>query len=151
MISVKNEIIIDAPLSVVFNIASDVEKYPEFIPTYKKVKIIEQDGERMIVQREGMAWGKLVNWSSEVWISPNISIKAIQLEGLLQGMRIEWQFEEIDDRTRILLVHNFEYKRIPFIGNLIARFIIARIVSRMAEETLKGIKGMSEKQLTVGG
>ncbi len=146
MISVRNEIIVDASVSVVFNVASDMERYPEFIPAYKKVRIVEQDGQRMIIERVGLVGKREVKWKSEVMIEAEKTITAVQLEGPLKGMMIKWQFEERDGRTRILLVHDFEYKRIPLIGNLIARLIIARMVSRMADETLAGIKRRVEFQ-----
>ncbi|MBI4778362.1 SRPBCC family protein [Candidatus Desantisbacteria bacterium] len=145
MISIRNEIIVDAAVSIVFNIAADMEKYPEFIPTYKKVRIVQQDGQRMIIERVGLVGKKEVMWKSEVWLEAEKTISAVQLEGPLQGMMVKWQFEKRDGRTRILLVHDFEYKKIPLIGNLIAKFIIAQIVSRMADETLVGIRRRVEE------
>jgi len=140
MIRTLNSIIIKASLDKVFSVATDMEKYPEFIPSYKKVKILSRNGNKMIVERIGSVGSKSVYWKSSVSLEPNKSITAEQLEGPIKGMQIKWLFEDTKDGVKITLTHDFEYKKIPLIGNLIGRLIVARIVKQMAKETLKGIK-----------
>lgn len=140
MIRVENTITINEDVNKVFELASDFEHYPEFIPTYKEVKIIEREGNKMIVERKSLVKTKEIRWRSCVVIEPNKSIKAEQLEGPIPGMKIEWLFEKIDGRTKITLIHIFEYKKIPLIGHIIGKLIVANIVYKMAEETLMGIK-----------
>ncbi|MFH1562292.1 MAG: SRPBCC family protein [Nitrospirota bacterium] len=144
MIRTVNSILIKADMNRVFSVAADMEKYPEFIPSYKEVKVVSREGNKMIVERIGQVGKKAVKWKSCVTIEPNKSIKAEQLEGPIKGMQIQWLFENTKDGVQITLTHDFEYKKIPLIGNLIGKLIVARIVKKMAEETLKGIKGRAE-------
>lgn len=139
MVRVENSILIQAKLEDVFQVAVDVEKYPEFIPSYKEVKILATEDNKMIVKRTGLVRGKRVEWKSEVIVQQNKSIQAVQLEGPLRGMKINWWFEERDGATTITLTHEFEYP-IPFIGQLIGRWIVAKMISQMAQDTLAGIK-----------
>ncbi|MDI6736424.1 MAG: SRPBCC family protein [bacterium] len=140
MIRTVNSILIKASIDRVFSVAADMEKYPEFIPSYKEVKVVNRDGNKMIVERLGQVGEKTVKWKSCVTLTPLKSIQAEQLEGPIKGMQIQWLFEDTKEGVKIILIHDFEYKKIPLIGNLIGRLIVARIVKKMAEETLKGIK-----------
>ncbi|MEW6606211.1 MAG: SRPBCC family protein [bacterium] len=144
MIQTKNTIIINKDIDKVFEIATDFERYPEFIPTYKKVKIIEKNADNIIIERSGMAGGKEITWRSLVKLEKNKSITAEQLAGPIPGMKIEWLFEEVGNTTKITLIHNFEYKKIPLIGPIIGKFIVAKIVYKMADDTLKAIKNRVE-------
>jgi ribosome-associated toxin RatA of RatAB toxin-antitoxin module len=146
MIQTKSEVIINANLTKVFDISADIEKYPEFIPVYKEVKILERKGNTLIVQRIGIVNNKQVRWKSEIKINPYHSIEAVQLQGPLKGMKVVWQFERIDnEKTKIILIHYIVYKKIPILGKLITRFIIANIIKKIAEETLEAIKNRVEK------
>ncbi|MFH1897862.1 MAG: SRPBCC family protein [Candidatus Desantisbacteria bacterium] len=139
MIRIENSILINANLQEVFEVAIDFEKYPQFIPTYKEVNILERQDNKMIIERVGLAKGKPVRWKSQVILEKYHSIKAQQLEGPLKGMMVYWSFEGVMGGTNIILIHEFEYK-MPLIGNLIGKWFIAGIVKRMAQETLEGIK-----------
>lgn len=140
MIRTVNSILIKADLNRVFSVAADMEKYPEFIPSYKEVKVVSREGNKMIVERIGQVGKKTVKWKSCVMLEPNKSIYAEQLEGPIKGMQIQWLFEDTRDGVKITLTHDFEYKKIPLIGSLIGKLIVAKIVKQMADETLKGIK-----------
>lgn len=140
MIKVRNTVVINAPRDEVFSVASDFERWPEFMPSYKEVKIVERTEDKMVIERMGQVIGKPAFWKSEVSLEPPKMIKAKQVKGPIPDMDIEWLFEELDGETKIVLVHNFEYKKIPLIGGIIGRLIAAKIVRRMAQETLEDIK-----------
>lgn len=140
MVSVENIVVVNAPQEKVFSVASDFESWPLFMPSYKEVKIVERSENKMVIERMGQVRGKPVFWKSEVRLEPPGSIKAKQVKGPIPDMDIEWLFEEIEGETKITLIHNFEYKKIPLIGEIIGRLLVAKIVRRMAEETLEAIK-----------
>lgn len=140
MIKVENTICIKAKRDRVFSVVSDFEAWPQFIPTYKEVKIIEREGNKMVIERKGEVGGKDVLWRSEVELFPSDLIKSRQVTGPIPDMEIEWRFEEAKEETKIILTHSFEYKKIPLIGNIIGHLIVAKIVKRMAQGTLIAIK-----------
>ncbi|MBU1487469.1 SRPBCC family protein [bacterium] len=147
MVKVENTVVVNAPQEKVFFVASDFESWPEFMPSYKEVKITRRTEDKMIIERMGEVRGKPVFWKSEVILEPPKMIKARQVEGPIPDMDIEWLFEEVEGGTKIILVHSFEHKKvpligakIPLIGGMIGRLIAAKIVRRMAQETLEAIK-----------
>lgn len=144
MIKVENTIIINTPKEKVFSVVSDFESWPRFIPAYQEVKIVEKEENKMVIERKGTVRGKTTLWRSETELIPPNSIKSRQIIGPIPGMEIEWHFEEIGDETRIILIHNFEYKKVPLIGGIIGRLIVAKIVRRMAQDTLEAIKRRME-------
>ncbi|HAW50269.1 TPA: hypothetical protein DCX16_04915 [bacterium] len=137
----ENRITIEERKDKVFSFVSDFESWPKFIPTYKEVKIIERDGNKMTIERKGEVKGKEVFWKSETELIPPNLIKSKQVVGPIPNMEIEWHFVEKEGKTEILLVHKFRHK-IPIIGDLIAKIII----KKMAQETLEAIKKECEKK-----
>ena len=104
MIKVENTVVIDAPQKEVFSVASDFESWPEFMPSYKEVKITEKTEDRMVIERMGEVRGKPVFWKSEVRLEPPNMIKARQIKGPIPDMDIEWLFEEVEGGTKIVLI-----------------------------------------------
>ncbi|MEW5767820.1 MAG: SRPBCC family protein [bacterium] len=147
MIRTENTIIINAPGDKVFSVVSDFEAWPQFIPAYQEVKIVKKEDNRLVIERKGEVRGKPVFWKSEVKLEPPASIKSKQVEGPIPDMEIEWCLEETEGGTRIILSHNFEYKKIPLLGYIIGRLIVAKIVYKMADETLQAIKNRVENQV----
>jgi len=147
MVNVENTVVINAPREEVFSLACDFESWPEFMPSYKEVKIVQRSEDRMVIERKGEVRGKPVFWKSEVRLEPPNMIKARQVEGPIPDMEAEWFFEALNGETKIVLIHSFEHKKvpligakIPLIGEIIARLIAAKVVRRMAQETLEAIK-----------
>ena len=120
--------------------SSDFEAWPQFIPTYKEVKVIERKGNKMVIERKGSVGGRDVLWKSEAELFPSERIRSKQVIGPIPDMEIEWLFEDVEEGTRIRLIHNFLYKKPPLIGWIIGRLIVKRIVSGMAQKTLEAIK-----------
>ncbi|MEW6007213.1 MAG: SRPBCC family protein [bacterium] len=137
---VENRIIINRTRDKVFSLVSDFEAWPNFIPTYKEVKIVEREGNKMVIERKGEVRGKPIFWRSEVFLSPPDLIKARQIKGPIPDMEIVWYFKEKENKTEIILIHKFRHK-IPIIGDLIAGIL----VKKMAQETLKAIKRRIEE------
>ncbi len=145
MVHIENSLIINKPLPEVFRLSSDFERYPQFLPSVKEVQILERSGDKMTIQRTGVSsGGKELGWKSEVETKENEWIRARQLEGPIPGMLVEWKFSEVPEGTQVVISHDFNYRKIPLIGNLIGRTIVARIVGRMADDTLAAIKKEAE-------
>ncbi|MFH0775444.1 MAG: SRPBCC family protein [bacterium] len=140
MIKVENTIYIKAKRDMVFSVVSDFEAWPQFIPTYKEVKVIERKGNKMVIERKGSVGGREVLWKSEAELFPPDLIKSRQIVGPIPDMEIEWLFEDLGEETRIRLIHSFHYKKPPLIGWVIGRLIVKRVVSAMAQKTLEAIK-----------
>ena len=140
MIKVENTVYIKAKRDKCFSVVSDFEAWPQFVPMYKEVKVIERKGNKMVIERKGNVGGREVFWKSEAELMPPDVIRSRQIIGPIPDMEIEWRFEDELEGTRIRLLHSFHYKKPPLIGWIIGRLIVKRIVSGMAQKTLEAIK-----------
>ncbi|MEK9149996.1 MAG: SRPBCC family protein [Candidatus Desantisbacteria bacterium] len=140
MIKVENTIYIKAKRDRVFSVVSDFEAWPEFIPTYKEVKVIERKGDKIVIERKGSVGGREVLWKSEAELFPSERISSRQVIGPIPDMEIEWLFEDAGEGTRIRLIHSFSYKKPLLIGWVIGRLIVKNVVKGMAQKTLEAIK-----------
>jgi aromatase len=111
-----NEIVIDAPLPLVWDRMMDIESWPELFTEYSKAEVLEEDGNRVEFrltthpdpEYDGQVW----SWVSERIADPdNHSSKSRRIEtGPFQYMNIEWYFEEAGDGTRMRWVQDFSMK-----------------------------------------
>jgi ribosome-associated toxin RatA of RatAB toxin-antitoxin module len=114
MIKVENAIYIKAKMERVFSVVSDFEAWPQFVPMYKEVKVVERKDSKMVIERKGDVGGREVFWRSEVELIPPDLIRSRQVIGPIPDMEIEWRFEEVEEGTEVRVLHLFNSKT-PFI------------------------------------
>lgn len=107
-----NEITIDAPLDLVWEMTNDVENWPDLFTEYAKAEIIERKGDDTVVFRltmhpddEGNEW----SWVSQRTAhEPTRSVKAHRVEtGWFEYMVIQWFYEEVDGGTKMRWIQDF--------------------------------------------
>ncbi|MDI6703188.1 MAG: SRPBCC family protein [bacterium] len=129
---IENSIVIKGDIDKVFQVMADVERWPEFLSSHRKMDIISKEGNRIMIKREGM-----IKWRSIITIKDRL-MRSKQLEGPLRGLIAEWRFEETLEGTKMTLVHNFNYK--ISLGKLILEPIVARILKKIGNNTLRCVK-----------
>jgi aromatase len=111
-----NEVLVNAPLDLVWDRMMDIESWPGLFTEYAKAEVIEQDGDRVQFRLtthpdpdyEGQVW----SWVSERVADPEThTSKSRRIEtGPFEYMNIEWYFEEADGGTRMRWVQDFSMK-----------------------------------------
>lgn len=111
-----NEVVIDAPLDMVWERMMDIEGWPDLFTEYAKAEVLEQEGNRVEFRLtthpdpdyDGQVW----SWVSERVADPEShSSKSRRIEtGPFEYMNIEWFFEEADGGTRMRWVQDFSMK-----------------------------------------
>ncbi|MEW9547193.1 SRPBCC family protein [Nonomuraea sp. NPDC050783] len=111
-----NEIVIAAPPDVVWELANDLESWPELFTEYERVEILERDGDRvrfrltMHPEPDGTVW----SWVSERRVDPvtrTVHAKRVETGLLLEFMHIFWEFHEADGGgTRMRWIQQFEMR-----------------------------------------
>jgi len=111
-----NEVVIQAPLDMVWERMMDIESWPSLFSEYANAEVIEQDGDRVQFRLtthpdpdyDGQVW----SWVSERIADPSThSSKSRRIEtGPFEYMNIEWYFEEADGGTRMRWVQDFSMK-----------------------------------------
>jgi coenzyme Q-binding protein COQ10 len=124
---VQNSIQIQAPVTDVFRIAMDVERFPEFMPDVRSVRILEQseDGRRTVVEWVGIIpeFKTTVKWVEEDrWDESKHTCRFTLVRGDFKTYGGVWRFVPDDGGTRFESEVEYEYD-IPLIGPLIKGLI----------------------------
>jgi aromatase len=111
-----NEVVINAPLDVVWERMMDVEGWPDLFSEYAKAEVTERDGDtikfRLTTHPDPEYDGQVWSWISERTADPaSHSSKSRRIEtGPFEYMNIEWYFEDADGGTRMRWVQDFSMK-----------------------------------------
>ena len=144
---------IDAPPSVCFRVAADVERWPDFLPHYRWVRFHDKRsfGHGIV---EMSAWRRFpggINyptwWLSEMNAAesePAVYYKHIQ--GVTRGMDVKWELNAKGSGTFVRLFHTWDGPRWPLISSIAADYVIGpHFVSAIAQRTLAGVAREAER------
>ncbi|RBQ20810.1 polyketide cyclase [Spongiactinospora rosea] len=109
-----NEIVIAAPMDLVWTMTNDVESWPELFSEYASAEILDRHGDTvrfrltMHPDANGNAW----SWVSERTADPEKRIvRAHRVEtGWFEYMHITWDYTETDDGVRMRWRQDFQMK-----------------------------------------
>lgn len=143
-----------APPDIVFRVAADVERWPEILPHYRRVRFHEQRAfGRGVV--EMAAWRDFVGpvrwptwWKSEMEADPDEPVVRYRhVGGITTGMDVEWQFLPADQGTLVRIIHEWDGPRWPLIRRFAANRVIGPFfVSVIARRTLAGVCAEAERR-----
>lgn len=143
---------IRAPMADVFEAASNVERWPAWLPHYRWVTMRERRDRGGLV--EMAAWrpfGPLrwpTWWVSEMAVDPAApTVRYRHVDGITSGMDVEWRMSATETGTEVTIIHEWGGPEWPLVGPLAAEWIIGPVfVHGIASRTLAGIKRMLEHQ-----
>lgn len=86
----------------IYALVAGIEKYPQFVPGYKSVRVRKRSPDRLWVRQTVSVLGWETSFDSRARLCPP---RALVIEASPRGfrtMQIEWRFESLgDERTRI--------------------------------------------------
>jgi ribosome-associated toxin RatA of RatAB toxin-antitoxin module len=134
-----------APADAVLRAVSDVERWPQLLPHYRWVRILERRPESAVV--EMAAWrpfGALMYptwWVSEMWVRPaDLEVRYRHIRGITRGMDVVWRLVPGGETTDVSIIHEWDGPRWPLIGRPAAELVIGPVfVHGIASRTLAGI------------
>jgi len=149
--NILNEIIIMAPLLKIFGVASNLSRWPEFLPHYRYNRFISQTPS-----------GGVVRMSC---VSAKLTVKCIfvyridtahrelhfhhvkSTMNVIRGMKVVWDFEELPDGfVRVRIKHDLEVKWTTM-ALAPASWIAGRfLIHDIGAKTLAGLKYKTEAQ-----
>jgi uncharacterized membrane protein len=142
---------IAAPVDRVFRAAAAVERWPELLPHYRWVRMLERRPDGGLV--EMAAWrpfgpvGYPTWWVSEMRVdhaAPAVHYRHVR--GITTGMDVVWQLARDGEGTAVTIVHEWNGPRWPLIGTAAASWVIGPVfVHGIASRTLAGIKRAVER------
>jgi ribosome-associated toxin RatA of RatAB toxin-antitoxin module len=141
----RNTVDIAAPPAVVYALGAQTERWPEILPHYRYVRILERRGATRVVAMG--AWQDVfpIRWVAEQTndpATPHIAFRHVR--GWTRGMDVEWIFEAIGGGTRVTIEH-----RLPFAFPIAAEWLGKHLVSDyfihgVAAKTLARVKQLAE-------
>ncbi|MCX4756307.1 SRPBCC family protein [Kitasatospora purpeofusca] len=109
-----NEIVIAAPLDLVWEITNDLENWPQLFSEYASVEVLERDGDRVTFRltMHPDDDGKIWSWVSERTTDRSeLEVRARRVEpGPFEYMDIHWEYSEVPSGTRMRWVQDFAMK-----------------------------------------
>ncbi|MEV0593252.1 SRPBCC family protein [Nonomuraea cavernae] len=110
----ENQIVIAAPMEVVWTMTNDVQNWPRLFDEYAAAEILERNGHTvrfrltMHPDAEGNAW----SWVSERTTDPRTrTVRAHRVEtGWFEYMRIAWDYTEVDGGVLMRWKQDFHMK-----------------------------------------
>lgn len=147
MPTVRNTEFIQAPPDVVYAIARDVERFPEFMPDVQRTTVLERsdDGRRQVVEWVGLIpiFKIAIKWTEEdVWDNGERTCRFRQVKGDFNDYGGLWRFAP--EGTGTLFESEVSYElEIPTIGPLI-RGVVRKIMGDNMERLQAAIKRRAE-------
>jgi ribosome-associated toxin RatA of RatAB toxin-antitoxin module len=155
---VRSEISIDvsAPPSRVFELASDIARWPELLSHYRKVTIESLKGNRTLarmsaVRRVGPI-GVPVTWRAEHWQDDSdpadLQLHFRHVRGVTGGMDVTWHIRPAGggSGSHVTIEHLFS-RPLPIVGpDALPRLVDRLFVKPIAARTLATFKRLAEGQ-----
>lgn len=145
MPTVESIVSIEAPLQAVYDLAKDIERFPEFMDDVEDVEIIEQSDERQVSHWEALIkeFNRTIEWTEEdFWDDEAHYCEFSQTEGDFTEYSGIWDFTEDGDATEVRLEVSYEYN-VPLIGNLI-KGLLKKKMQENCQSMLMAIKEKAE-------
>jgi ribosome-associated toxin RatA of RatAB toxin-antitoxin module len=147
-----------APAQTMFQIAADVERWPELLRHYRYVRFRERmHGTGIVEMSANRPFGPLA-WPTW-WVSlmevqhrtdgSQPAIRFRHIEGITRGMEVEWSFAPVTEGTLVTVLHLWNGPSWPLIGGIAARAVIGPVfVHGIASRTLAGLARAAERRQT---
>jgi coenzyme Q-binding protein COQ10 len=141
---VESTIAIAAPARIVYELAKDQERFPQFMPDVETVAVLERRSDRVISR-----WKTLVEEAPIEWIEEDrfddeaLRIDYKLLEGDLDTFEGAWTFEHRDGVTHVVLGVEFDFG-VPTLAELIGPTLLKK-VRENSEMMLAALKSEAER------
>jgi ribosome-associated toxin RatA of RatAB toxin-antitoxin module len=138
---VSSEIVIAAPPKRVYELAKEVESFPDYLPNVEAVSIRSREGNRTVSEWVGLVpeFRRTIRWVEEdVWDDTALRCQFRLVSGDWDRYQGEWAFAAAGEGTQVRLTIVYEYN-VPLVGPLIKK-LLHKLVARNAQETLEGLR-----------
>ena len=151
-----DERLIAAPLTVIFALAADVERWPALLPHYRFVRYLERraDGGGVVDMSAYRPFG-VVHWPTWWRSSMRVTrpegteaptVRFTHIGGVTRGMEVEWSFRPVSGGTHVRILHVWDGPPIPLVGAAVASLVIGPVfVHGIASRTLAGLAVAAER------
>jgi coenzyme Q-binding protein COQ10 len=138
---VESSILIKGDIDKIYQIARDMERYPEFMPDVKSVEILSSQNGKSMSKWVTSVDGTPICWTEvDEFDDLNKNIKYKLIEGDLDKFEGEWIFSQTDDGTKITLTVDFDFG-MPTLAELLGPILGEKV----RENCVMMLEAMKEK------
>jgi uncharacterized membrane protein len=145
MTTTRNTVEIAAPAQRIYELAAATERWPEILPHYRYVRVLERHGASRVVAMS--AWQDVfpLRWVAEQTndpAAPHIAFRHVR--GWTRGMDVEWLFEPCPGGTRVTIEHRLRFL-FPVAAEWLGKHLVsAYFIHGVASKTLARMKQLAE-------
>lgn len=145
MIELIDSIEIAAVPERIFTFAAPVERWPEYLPHYRRVDLLSGDERDRVVRMCASRSGIPVRWIAREQINPErLTMRFTHIAGWTRGMEVVWRFDSVPGGTRVAIVHHLQ-SRFPFAAEFLGRHLVGEFfIAHIAGKTLACMKHLAE-------
>jgi len=141
---VECTVIVDAPARLVYELAKDQERFPDFMPDVGLVTVLESRGNRTISRWKTLVEDAPIEWTEEdIFDDAALRVDYRLLEGDLDRFEGAWTFVERGGRTHVSLGIDYDFG-VPTLAELIGP-TLHRKVRENGEMMLTALKCEAER------
>jgi coenzyme Q-binding protein COQ10 len=146
MTSLFHTTLIEKPLSDVYALAQDVERYPEFLPGYIESRIVARTPRGVLLARKARVRGREHAWRSWVRFTPLQTIVFEHAAGPLEGTEVEWRFDAVAEHsTRLQIRHRLQVRSGGPFAWFAEKLFFAPRVNKLAAQVVAAFRDACER------
>lgn len=145
-----NRIQICGPFDRLFDTAADIARWPEFLPHYRWVKVLERTAGDVRAEMAARHKGFPLWWRAlQKPMKEEKKIRFTHIGGITRGMEVEWTFQEVGASgagpTWLVQIDHEFTPSWPTPGPWFAKHVIGNVfVHQVAGKTLRRLKEVIE-------
>lgn len=145
----ETAVTIRGPVDRIAELAYDVEHWPDILPHYRWVTLLEGGGDRKVVEMAAWRGRYPLRWRAVQTIDrsgPAPIIDFHHIWGPTTGMDVTWTFTDTPEGIRVAIGHWFRSPW-PLVGEVVTERIIGpHFIDYVARRTLNTIKQIVEAE-----
>lgn len=142
---VQTEIAVAAPARVVYELAKEQERFPQFMPDVESVTILERRGDGVLSRWKTLVEEAPIEWTEEdVFDDAALRIEYRLTEGDLDKFEGSWTFTQEGEMTHVVLGVDYDFG-VPTLAELIGP-TLEKKVRENSEMMLTALKREAEAQ-----
>jgi coenzyme Q-binding protein COQ10 len=145
---VETAIDIAAPARAIYELAKDMERYPEFMPDVETVKLLKREGNTTTTRWKTLVEEAPIEWTEvDVFDDEHTRIDYRLIEGDLDKFEGAWTFVERDGMTHVVLGVDYDFG-VPTLAELIGP-TLQKKVEENSLMMLTALKTRAESKVAV--
>ena len=136
---------VQAPARIVYELAKEQERFPEFMPDVETVVVLERHPDRVLTRWKTLVEDAPIEWTEvDRFDDERLRIDYALVEGDLDTFEGSWTFEQDGETTRVVLGVDYDFG-VPTLAELIGP-TLEKKVRENSEMMLAALKSEAESR-----